>query len=78
MTRWTVGAVRITKVPQMTWHLALHGLVPEATADNCARVAPGLIVDGVAEVSLHGLVSESGDRRILVDTCAGHDEIVSK
>ena len=78
MSRWTVGAVRITKVPQMTWHLPLHGLVPEATADACARVAPGLVDDGLADVSLHGLVIEAGDRRILVDTCAGHDDAAER
>ncbi len=72
---WTVGDVRITKVPQMTWHIPLWGLVPEATAAACAEVAPGWVGDDAGvEVSLHGLVVESGDRRILVDTCAGHDE----
>ncbi len=75
MTTWTVGDVRITKVPQMTWHIPLWGLVPEATGSACAEVAPGWLPDDAAvEVSLHGLVVESGDRRILVDTCAGHDE----
>ncbi len=75
MTTWTVGDVRITKVPQMTWHIPLWGLVPEATAAACAEVAPGWVADdATVEVSLHGLVVESGDRRILVDTCAGHDE----
>jgi glyoxylase-like metal-dependent hydrolase (beta-lactamase superfamily II) len=69
---WQVGDVRVTRVPQMTWHIPLWGLVPEATDAACAEVAPGL-VDGKVEVSLHGLVLEAGDRRILVDTCAGHD-----
>ena len=73
MTDWTVGDVRVTKVPQMTWHIPLWGLVPEATDAACQEVAPGL-VDGRVEVSLHGLVVESGGRRILVDTCAGHDD----
>ncbi len=72
---WEVGDVRVTKVPQMTWHIPLWGLVPEATEAACAEVAPGWVGDGArVEVSLHGLVVESGDRRILVDTCAGHDE----
>jgi glyoxylase-like metal-dependent hydrolase (beta-lactamase superfamily II) len=73
VSTWTVGDVRITKVPQMTWHIPLWGLVPEATVEACHEVAPGLVGEKV-EVSLHGLVVESGDRRILVDTCAGHDE----
>jgi glyoxylase-like metal-dependent hydrolase (beta-lactamase superfamily II) len=75
VTAWTVGDVRITKVPQMTWHIPLWGLVPDGTAAACADVAPGWVADdGTVDVSLHGLVVESDDRRILVDTCAGHDE----
>lgn len=74
MTSWAVGDARITKVPQMTWRLPLAGLVPEATPEACARVAPGLLAaDGTADISLHGLVVESAGRRILVDTCAGDD-----
>jgi len=74
VTTWTVGGVRITKVPQMTWHIPLAGLVPEATGAACAEVAPGLVADsGEVDVSLHGLVIESGGRTILVDTCAGDD-----
>lgn len=75
MTTWDVGDVRITKVPQMTWTIPLFGFVPEATAAACAERAPGLVADdGMADISLHGLVVESGGRTVLVDTCAGHDE----
>ena len=75
MTSWTVGDVRITKVPQMTWRIPLVGFVPRATPEACAAVAPGLLADdGQADISLHGLLVESGDRTILVDTCAGHDD----
>lgn len=76
---WAVGDVRVTRVPQMTWHIPLWGLVPEATEAACAEVAPGWVGEGAqVEVSLHGLVVESGDRRILVDTCAGHDEAAQR
>lgn len=74
-TTWQIGAVTVTKVPQMTWRIPLAGLVPEATGPACAEVAPGLVAeDGTAEISLHGLVVESAGHRILVDTCAGHDD----
>jgi glyoxylase-like metal-dependent hydrolase (beta-lactamase superfamily II) len=74
MTTWTIGDVRITKVPQMTWRIPLSGLLPEATPAAAAVRAPGLLADdGMAEISLHGLVVEAGGRTILVDTCAGHD-----
>jgi len=73
--RWQIGSVTVTKVPQMTWHIPLAGLVPDATGPACAEAAPGLVAaDGTADISLHGLVVESAGHRILVDTCAGHDE----
>jgi glyoxylase-like metal-dependent hydrolase (beta-lactamase superfamily II) len=79
VSAWTVGDVRITKVPQMTWHIPLWGLVPAATASACDEVAPGWVGDDAGvEVSLHGLVVESGGRTILVDTCAGHDEAAQR
>ena len=72
---WSVGDARITKVPQATWTIPLFGFVPEATAAACGARAPGLLADdGLADLSLHGLVVESAGRTILVDTCAGHDE----
>jgi glyoxylase-like metal-dependent hydrolase (beta-lactamase superfamily II) len=75
VTTWRVGDVRITKVPQMTWTIPFVGFVPEATAAACAERAPGLLADdGMADISLHGLVVESAGHTILVDTCVGHDE----
>jgi glyoxylase-like metal-dependent hydrolase (beta-lactamase superfamily II) len=58
---WHIGAVTVTKLPQMTWHLPITAFVPDAP-------------EGPMEVSIHGLLVESGGRWILVDTCAGHDE----
>ena len=73
---WSVGDARITKVPQATWTIPLFGFVPEATAAACGARAPGLLADdGMADISVHGLVVESRDRTILVDTCAGHDPV---
>ena len=75
---WQVGSVRITKVPQMTWHIPLTGLVPEATAAACAEAAPGLLGDdGMTDLSLHSYVVESDGRRILIDTCAGDDPVAA-
>jgi glyoxylase-like metal-dependent hydrolase (beta-lactamase superfamily II) len=71
VTTWQVGAVRITKLPQMTWHVPLTAFVPDARPD----AAPGVLADdGQIDLSLHGLLVETGDRRIVVDTCAGHDD----
>jgi len=79
MTTWTAGEVRVTKLPQMTWHLPLWGLVPEATGEAAADVAPGVLPgDGMTEVSIHGLLVESQGRTILVDTCADHGEAAER
>lgn len=73
MTTWTVGDVRITKVVEHELPIPLEGLlvgVPEETA-RLDWLAPFLTPEGDARLSIHGLVIEAGDRRILVDTCVG-------
>jgi glyoxylase-like metal-dependent hydrolase (beta-lactamase superfamily II) len=72
---WQIGAARITKVPQMSWHIPLWSMVPDATEAACHEVAPGLVGPGArAEISVHGFVIEAGGRRVLIDTCIGHDD----
>ncbi len=77
MHQWKIGNVRITRVQE----LELPGLtfvVPEATKENLqqiAWVAPHFVdAEGEALGSIHTLVVESGDRRIVVDTCIGNDK----
>ena len=79
-TRWTVGAVTITKVVEMEQRLPLVGLLPAATPDalrgHAGWLAPHFIDDeGSTVLSIHSLVVESEGRRILVDTCVGHRSI---
>jgi glyoxylase-like metal-dependent hydrolase (beta-lactamase superfamily II) len=72
---WRVGGVHVTKLPQMSWHIPLWGMVPEATEVACNEVGPGLVGrDAAVEISIHGFLLESQGQRILVDTCAGHDD----
>ncbi|MCU1486610.1 MAG: fold metallo-hydrolase [Actinomycetia bacterium] len=74
MTTWTVGDVKITKVVEHELPIPLSGLlvdVPEGAAAKHGWLAPFLTPDGDARLSIHGLVIEAGDRRILVDTCVG-------
>ena len=74
--QWTVGDVRITKVVELEIPLPLNGLLVDVPDDLPPRhpwLTPDFLTDdGLAKLSIHGLVVEAGDRTILVDTCAGH------
>jgi glyoxylase-like metal-dependent hydrolase (beta-lactamase superfamily II) len=77
---WSVGKVRITRVVENEVPLPLGALIPEATPEalavHRAWLAPHFLdADGGTILSIHGLVVESGARRILVDTCAGKHAI---
>ena len=73
---WKVGEVAITRVPEVIAQLPLGELLPEATP---AAIAPHrgwlephfLGPDGRCPLSIHGLVVDTGELRILVDTCLG-------
>jgi glyoxylase-like metal-dependent hydrolase (beta-lactamase superfamily II) len=73
---WKVGLVTITRIPEIVVDLPLEELLPEA---GPAAVAPHrgwlephfLGPDGRFPLSIHGLVVDTGDLRILVDTCLG-------
>ncbi len=74
--RWQVGDVRITRVQELEAP-DLRFVVPELTAENLAEipwVGPYRAEDGLALASIHALVLEVGDRRIVVDTCIGNDK----
>jgi glyoxylase-like metal-dependent hydrolase (beta-lactamase superfamily II) len=73
---WSVGAVAVTRVVEHEVRLPLTGLLPEATPTALARhrawLEPHFLhADGSVTLSIHGLVVESGGRRILVDSCVG-------
>ncbi len=75
-TRWTIGDVRITKVVEHEPVLPLNGLLVDVDDAAVARhpwLRPDFINDdGLAQLSIHGLVIDTGERRILVDTCIGN------
>jgi glyoxylase-like metal-dependent hydrolase (beta-lactamase superfamily II) len=75
MTSWKVGDVTITKVLEHELPVPLNGLlvdVPDALVARHGWLAPFLMPEGEARLSIHGLVIDTGERRILVDTCVGH------
>jgi glyoxylase-like metal-dependent hydrolase (beta-lactamase superfamily II) len=76
LLRWQVGDVRITRVQE--WEGAgMRFLLPDATPENLAGIdwiGPYVDARGEAVASVHSLVLEVGERRIVVDTCIGNDK----
>jgi glyoxylase-like metal-dependent hydrolase (beta-lactamase superfamily II) len=75
--RWSIGSVRVTKVLETVIPTPPHGLLPTSAPDRLAAHAGWLqphFVDSAGNllVSVHALVVEAGDRRIVVDTCVGN------
>lgn len=71
---WNVGDVRIIKVVEHELPVPLNGLLVEVPPETVARhdwLAPFLMPEGNARLSIHALIIDTGDRRILVDTCVG-------
>lgn len=74
---WRVGAVRITRVVELTTASLGPYLLPQATPEILSAVpwlAPFLDDAGRPVLSIHALVVESQGRTLVVDTCIGNDK----
>jgi glyoxylase-like metal-dependent hydrolase (beta-lactamase superfamily II) len=73
---WKVGDVTITRIPEVSVQLVLDEFLPDATPAAIALhrgwLEPHFLdPDGKFAISIHGLVVDTGELRILVDTCLG-------
>lgn len=72
---WKIGDVRIVKVVEHEIPVPFNDLLNDPPAAPVAQfpwLAPDFVDDsGNAIVSIHGLLIDTGSRRILVDTCVG-------
>jgi glyoxylase-like metal-dependent hydrolase (beta-lactamase superfamily II) len=79
MNRWKVGDVTITRVVELEMTGGTRFILPDALRDAVKPIAwlrPHFAdPDGNLAMSIHALVVETGDRRILVDTCLGNDKV---
>ncbi|HEY7711938.1 MAG TPA: MBL fold metallo-hydrolase [Candidatus Entotheonella sp.] len=76
LLQWQVGKVRITRVQELEAP-GMRFIVPQATIENLSEIAwltPFLADNGDAVGSVHALLIEVDDRRIIVDTCIGNDK----
>ncbi len=75
---WRVGDVTVTAIVELDLPAPFSMLLPDATPDVVAEqrwLVPQWAVDTETMVlRMQALVIESGDRRIVVDTCIGNDK----
>lgn len=78
MNQWQVGEIKITRVVEMEVAGGTRFILPDATRDACLPIEwmqPHFMDEaGNLIMSIHALVIDTGDKRIVVDTCIGNDK----
>jgi glyoxylase-like metal-dependent hydrolase (beta-lactamase superfamily II) len=76
--RWRIGKVTVTKIVELEVTGGSRFILPQATYDEILPIAwlqPHFADErGRLKMSIHALVVETPDRRIVVDTCLGNDK----
>jgi glyoxylase-like metal-dependent hydrolase (beta-lactamase superfamily II) len=79
MNRWKIGDVTITRVIELEMSGGTRFILPDALRDAVKPIGwlrPHFADEaGNLIMSIHALVVETRDRRILVDTCIGNDKV---
>ena len=78
MQRWQIGGVTVTRIVELEAVGGSRFILPDATPEACLEIdwlAPHFMDEaGRLRMSVHALVVDTGERRILVDTCIGNDK----
>ncbi|MGY8961507.1 MAG: MBL fold metallo-hydrolase, partial [Alphaproteobacteria bacterium] len=78
MNKWRIGDVTVTRIVEMQVSGGSKFILPDATRDAVQEIpwlSPHFAEpDGRLIMSIHALIIEIGDRRIMVDTCLGNDK----
>ena len=78
MNKWQIGEIKITRVVEMETTGGSRFILPDATRDVCLPIdwmRPHFMDErGNLIMSVHALVIDTGDKRIVVDTCIGNDK----
>ena len=76
--QWRIGNVTVTRIVEMEVTGGSKFILPDATPEACREydwMAPHFMdTDGRLVMSIHALVVDTGERRIVVDTCIGNDK----
>lgn len=79
MNTWQIGDIKITRIVEMQVTGGSRFILPEATREAVLPItwlAPHFMdEEGRLIMSIHALVLETSDRRIIVDTCLGNDKV---
>ena len=75
---WKIGRVTVTKVPEFDRIPGMRGLLPQATPDALSAISwlqPHFVNEKMhMNASIHALIIETPDHKIMVDTCVGNDK----
>ncbi len=78
MLSWQIGDVKITRVVELETERGNRFILPMATAEALAPypwLKPHFVnADGKLILSIHALIVETRERKIMVDTCLGNDK----
>ncbi len=78
MSSWQIGDVKITRVIELEMAGGTKFILPDATPDAVSDIEwlkPNFVNHkGELIMSIHALIVEVGDRKIIVDTCLGNDK----
>lgn len=78
MNQWTIGAVKITRIVELEIAGGTRFILPQATRDAVKHMdwmKPHFMdEEGNLVMSVHALVVETPNRKIMVDTCIGNDK----
>lgn len=75
---WQIGDFKVTRIIEMEVAGGTKFILPDATKEAAGELSwmvPHFMTDeGRLIMSIHALVVDTGDKRILVDTCIGNDK----
>jgi glyoxylase-like metal-dependent hydrolase (beta-lactamase superfamily II) len=78
MQKWRIGGVTVTKIVEMEVTGGSRFILPQATYEEIVPIGwlqPHFADErGRLKMSIHALIVETPERRILVDTCLGNDK----
>ena len=78
MDQWKIGNVLVTRIVEMEVTGGTKFILPDATKEACLPIdwmQPNFMdAEGNLIMSIHALVIDTGEKRIIVDTCIGNDK----
>ncbi|MEK9724284.1 MAG: MBL fold metallo-hydrolase, partial [Rhodospirillaceae bacterium] len=77
--QWRIGDITVTRVVEIEMAGGLSRFLPDATRERIREIGwlrPHFAdADGRMIASIHALIVDTGDARIVVDTCVGNDKV---